>query len=402
MRSRLKEKGSGGLLSDHRQSRGLQGVQSLRRGLSRRRAGHRPAGRRFAGRSCAATGRSGSACPTPTTASSTSPTWMKESACSPRCCSRRSTYRSMVGGDGACMGCGEKTAVHLIVSSIYAAMQPRVKRHVEYLDELIDALDRTGAGPDRRRGRSRPAAAKAERQRGRPGGPGQAGTAGPARPGGAGFKDLQWRYETGPSGHGRAPLGMTNSTGCSSVWGSTYPYNPYPFPWANHLFQDAPSLAIGVFEGHMRKMADGFVAVRRAELCVTGRLRRRAARARVPPASTGSSSPTRSSPSVRRSWRWVATGPCSTSASRTSRGCWPPASRFAWWCWTPRSTRTPAARPAPAATPARWPTCRRGARPSTARLEDAEGTRAHRDGASRRVCPPVLPGLGVAPDRAAS
>ncbi|NIU76780.1 MAG: hypothetical protein GWN71_25430, partial [Gammaproteobacteria bacterium] len=51
---------------------------------------------------------------------------------------------------------------------------------------------------------------------------------------------------------------------------STYPYNPYPFPWVNHLFQDAPALAIGIFEGHMRKMADGFIAVRRAELLLDG------------------------------------------------------------------------------------------------------------------------------------
>ncbi len=61
-------------------------------------------------------------------------------------------------------------------------------------------------------------------------------------------------------------MGFTNSTGCSSVWASTYPYNPYPFPWVNHLFQDAPSIAIGIFEGHMRKMADAFRAVREAEL----------------------------------------------------------------------------------------------------------------------------------------
>ena len=79
------------------------------------------------------------------------------------------------------------------------------------------------------------------------------------------LKDLKWRYEEGPSGRGRAHLGFTNSTGCSSVWGSSYPYNPYPFPWVNHLFQDAPSVAVGIFEGHMRKMADGFVSVRRAE-----------------------------------------------------------------------------------------------------------------------------------------
>jgi pyruvate-ferredoxin/flavodoxin oxidoreductase len=38
----------------------------------------------------------------------------------------------------------------------------------------------------------------------------------------------------------------------------------------NHLFQDAPSIAIGIFEGHMRKMVDGMVEVRRAEKLVDG------------------------------------------------------------------------------------------------------------------------------------
>jgi pyruvate-ferredoxin/flavodoxin oxidoreductase len=80
------------------------------------------------------------------------------------------------------------------------------------------------------------------------------------------LKDLHWRYTEGPSGKGRSVTAFTNSTGCSSVWGSTYPYNPYPFPWTNHLFQDAPSVAIGIFEGHMRKMANGFISIRRAEL----------------------------------------------------------------------------------------------------------------------------------------
>ena len=79
------------------------------------------------------------------------------------------------------------------------------------------------------------------------------------------MKDLKWRYEKGPSGRGRARMGFTNSTGCTSVWGATFPFNPYPFPWVSHLFQDAPSVAVGLFEGHMRKMADGFIAIRRAE-----------------------------------------------------------------------------------------------------------------------------------------
>ncbi len=182
---------------------------------------------------------------------------------------KKTTYRSMVGGDGACMGCGEKTAVHLIVSAIHAAMHPHVARHLVRLDELIAALDRQA--------RELLAAdadldAAAETQ-----GP-VAISVDPAKHERLALltrtlqelRRLKWRYVEGPSGRGRAALGMANSTGCSSVWGSTYPYNPYPFPWVNHLFQDAPSIAIGLFEAHMRKMADGFTMLRRAELLQQG------------------------------------------------------------------------------------------------------------------------------------
>ena len=84
------------------------------------------------------------------------------------------------------------------------------------------------------------------------------------------LEKLVWRYRQGTTGKGRSSMGMINATGCTSVWGSTYPYNPYPFPWANHLFQDTASMAMGVFEGHMAKMAEGFRAVRQAELELAG------------------------------------------------------------------------------------------------------------------------------------
>ncbi|NND68128.1 MAG: pyruvate ferredoxin oxidoreductase, partial [Halioglobus sp.] len=48
-------------------------------------------------------------------------------------------------------------------------------------------------------------------------------------------------------------------------------FNPYPFPWSNHLFQDSASLAMGVFEGHMAKMAEGFRAIRATELELAGK-----------------------------------------------------------------------------------------------------------------------------------
>ncbi|MEN8761033.1 MAG: ferredoxin, partial [Thiogranum sp.] len=87
------------------------------------------------------------------------------------------------------------------------------------------------------------------------------------------LRHLKWLYTEGQTRQGRAEMGIINATGCTSVWGSTYPYNPYPFPWANHLFQDSPSIALGVFQGHMTKMADGFKAIRQTELELAGEYR---------------------------------------------------------------------------------------------------------------------------------
>jgi pyruvate-ferredoxin/flavodoxin oxidoreductase len=180
---------------------------------------------------------------------------------------KKENYLSMVGGDGACMGCGEKTSMHLVVSAIHALMGPRAAEHVKELDELIEGLDAKAreilaaeadvdASPAWEPGDAVPVPLSPENRNRLERLSGLLSR----------LKDLRWRYTEGPGGKGRAPLGMTNATGCSSVWGSTYPYNPYPFPWVNHLFQDAPSVAIGIFEGHMRKMADGFRDIRRARL----------------------------------------------------------------------------------------------------------------------------------------
>ncbi len=183
---------------------------------------------------------------------------------------KKQNYTSMVGGDGACMGCGEKTVIHLVVAAVNALMFPRVAKYVEKIDGIIDQLDEKARGvlasdvdlnavaEGNGEGVKIPLeeSKQAEVER--------------INKFIEELKDLRWRYTEGPTGRGRSPMGMTNATGCSSVWGSTYPFNPYPFPWTNHLFQDAPSIAIGIFEGHMRKMADGFVKVRRAELELNG------------------------------------------------------------------------------------------------------------------------------------
>ncbi|MGB5367536.1 MAG: 2-oxoacid:acceptor oxidoreductase family protein [Polyangiales bacterium] len=196
----------------------------------------------------------------------------------------KSHYLPFTSGDGACLGCSEKTTVHLFVATVEALMQPRIAKHLEHVTELIGRLkkhiqlrlageinvsdpdvmakvvddigdhDVTLAG----------IAARMESIEG-------------SHPIDqdwlrrmtklvAKLEDLKWKYVEGTTGRGRTSMGMINSTGCTSVWGSTYPFNPYPFPWSNHLFQDSPSMAMGIFEGHMAKMAEGFRAIRTVEL----------------------------------------------------------------------------------------------------------------------------------------
>ncbi|MFZ0788659.1 MAG: 2-oxoacid:acceptor oxidoreductase family protein [Chromatiaceae bacterium] len=198
----------------------------------------------------------------------------------------KSNYESVVAGDGSCMGCGEKTIIHLFTATVTALMQPRVKAHLAELDDLISRLEthvrlKLASAVDL----SNTAAISKVIE-------GHKDTdltlsdlsaeLDPART--AEPVDAEWlRWATGlldklrhlkaqyTKSQPRAEMGIVNSTGCSSVWGSTWPFNPYPFPWSNHLFQDSPSIALGLFEGHMRKMADGFKAVRMAKLELEGK-----------------------------------------------------------------------------------------------------------------------------------
>ena len=186
-------------------------------------------------------------------------------------------------GDGACLGCGEKTLLHLFTGVVTALMRPRVEKQVARLDELIDGLEqhirlKLAAGVDL--SDSDALSRAAENEDGDLTLARLSDSMDPAHENtlvdrdwlkwASGLlkdlRDLKWRYTAGPTNRGRAEMGIVNATGCTSVWGSTYPFNPYPFPWSSHLFQDSPSVAMGLFEGHMAKMAEGFKAVRMAEL----------------------------------------------------------------------------------------------------------------------------------------
>ncbi|MCW8133071.1 MAG: thiamine pyrophosphate-binding protein [Planctomycetota bacterium] len=46
--------------------------------------------------------------------------------------------------------------------------------------------------------------------------------------------------------YGKENIGLVASTGCNTVYTSTYPYNPYVVPWTNSLFENGPADAMGV------------------------------------------------------------------------------------------------------------------------------------------------------------
>ena len=197
-------------------------------------------------------------------------------------------YQSLVSGDGACLGCGEKATIHLFTSTVTALQQPRVKKFIAKLDKLIGELEnhirlKLSSSVDltdtqalmqamqANKGHDLTLANLAEsllaKQPGEPIDPQWLKRVSQML---EKLKDLRWRYMEGPSKKGRAEMGVINSTGCTSVWASTFPFNPYPFPWTSNLFQDSPSVAMGVFEGHMAKMAEGFKTVRMAEMELAG------------------------------------------------------------------------------------------------------------------------------------
>ncbi|WP_114007823.1 2-oxoacid:acceptor oxidoreductase family protein [Cohaesibacter intestini] len=155
----------------------------------------------------------------------------------------RDTYYATTGGHGACRGCGEVTAIRQVVSATHALNERRQRTHIRELEGLLNKLQakRQSVSDDAVR---------------------------LARIDGA-LDVLEKRLfllEGGPTGNGPAPMVVANATGCSSVYASTFPFNPYNDPWVNSLFQDSPALSKGIFEGLSASAAVDFKAIRIAKL----------------------------------------------------------------------------------------------------------------------------------------
>ena len=172
----------------------------------------------------------------------------------------RRNYDALVSGDGACAGCGEKSILRAIAAVTEAYMRPlyhaksdRLRAKAEQLEEVgvlklaclrersqeeYDLLRQAVAhllmglgGEDEKDTKARIAAhgsisdhdlvnalTTVMRQEA--------------------FNHKNLQPVDGRLANGMSVMAMAAHTGCNTVYGSTPPNNPHPYPWMNSLFQD--------------------------------------------------------------------------------------------------------------------------------------------------------------------
>jgi pyruvate-ferredoxin/flavodoxin oxidoreductase len=176
----------------------------------------------------------------------------------------RSTYDAFVSGDGACAGCGEKSVLRSITSVTEAYMRPVFHAKSDRFLAKAGELEKTGVAKLAALQQSNPAEYALLRQ---------AIAHLILGLGGEDIDDTKARiaaYEAehgvltdaelveaiaavllteafnhknlqavdGRHANGMSVMGMAAHTGCNTVYGSSSPNNPHPYPWMNSLFQD--------------------------------------------------------------------------------------------------------------------------------------------------------------------
>ncbi|HVZ65981.1 MAG TPA: 2-oxoacid:acceptor oxidoreductase family protein [Lacunisphaera sp.] len=181
----------------------------------------------------------------------------------------RRNYEALVAGDGACAGCGEKSILRAAASVTEAYMRPIYHRKADRLRAKSARLRQDGA--------AKLAALKArsdtEYQLFRKtfahvimglGGENDKDTAKriathEAKHGAItdahilgglvavleqdAFNHKELQSVDGRRANGMSVMMMGASTGCNTVYGSTPPGNPHPYPWMNSLFQDGATIS---------------------------------------------------------------------------------------------------------------------------------------------------------------
>jgi pyruvate-ferredoxin/flavodoxin oxidoreductase len=176
----------------------------------------------------------------------------------------RTNYDALVSGDGACAGCGEKSVLRSIAAVTEAYMRPVYHAKSDRFIAKAGELEKTGAaklaaikescpedyarlrqaiahlvmglgGEDTADTKTRIAAYEAEH--------GEITDAQLVEAIAAvllteAFNHKNLQPIDGRLANGMSVMAMAAHTGCNTVYGSTAPNNPHPYPWMNSLFQD--------------------------------------------------------------------------------------------------------------------------------------------------------------------
>jgi pyruvate-ferredoxin/flavodoxin oxidoreductase len=172
----------------------------------------------------------------------------------------RRNYDALVSGDGACAGCGEKSVLRAITAVTEAFMRPLYHAKADRLRAKASDLEKAGvrklaelkARDEKEYGLMRLAITHLVMGLG-----GEDENDTKARIAAHGeisdrdlidaivtvflqeaFNHMNLQAIDGRLANGMSVMAMAAHTGCNTVYGSTPPNNPHPYPWMNSLFQD--------------------------------------------------------------------------------------------------------------------------------------------------------------------
>jgi pyruvate-ferredoxin/flavodoxin oxidoreductase len=176
----------------------------------------------------------------------------------------RTNYDALVSGDGACAGCGEKSVLRSIAAVTEAYMRPVYHAKSDRFVTKAGQLEKTGVAKLEALKKSSPAEYALLRQAiahlvlglgGEDDADTRARIAAHEAANGPitdaqlvealaavllteAFNHKNLQAVDGRLANGMSVMAMAAHTGCNTVYGSTAPNNPHPYPWMNSLFQD--------------------------------------------------------------------------------------------------------------------------------------------------------------------
>jgi pyruvate-ferredoxin/flavodoxin oxidoreductase len=177
----------------------------------------------------------------------------------------RRNYDALVSGDGACAGCGEKSILRAIAAVTEAYMRPIFHAKADRLESKVAELERFGVQKLTAVKERNPQEYELFRQAvadflmglgGENDQDTKARLAAHAPISDAeivdaiakvmlteAFNHKGLQAVDGRAANGMSVMAMAAHTGCNTVYGSTPPNNPHPYPWMNSLFQDGITVA---------------------------------------------------------------------------------------------------------------------------------------------------------------